>query len=801
MFKNILKLSLRNLWKYKAYSAINLAGLAIGIACFMLIALWVQDEFSYDRFHDNADRIVRVAQLDAEDTGQGICRVGAPWGPELQAAFPEVEHYVRFRFVGRPLVSLSDKRFYESEGLYTDSTFFEVFTYTIVQGDQNAPLDNPTGIVLTETLAKKYFGSDDPIGQTLTLDGEDSRIVTAVMQDVPEQSHMQFDFLLPFSSYKKWDLNEWNVGNFHVYLLLRPNVNRAAFEKKVHQFVVARTGADQMEDTLIALQPLTDIHLHSNLQREFQANGDNTNVSLFSIVALFILAIACINFVNLTTARSATRAKEIGIRKVVGSQRGELIRQFLGESVFLSFLAVVLAIGIVELALPYFRELSGKALAVSPLSHPGLLIVLLSTGLLAGLLSGAYPAFLLSALKPVATLKGRNQASANGGAGGNWLRKTLVVLQFAISIALVVGTLVVHRQLGFVSDTKLGYEQEQILVMRIDDSKVLENIPAFRAELMRSPNILQASATSNMLGGGDWGMTYPYNGENGEERFHARTFIIDEYFIETMQMKIIQGRDFSTDFGTDVTASILINETAAQALPWDNPIGKRMKRTSGERDESGEWGFVESTIVGVVKDFHFRSLHEEIRPMVMFSKPDWFTYLSLRVNPQSLPETMNFVEETWRRFEPSRPLDTFFLEERFDQMYSAEQRFGKTFTGFATLAIFIACLGLFGLASFVTEQRTKEIGIRKVLGASASRIVVQLARDFTKWVILANVLAWPAAWFVMENWLQGFAYRVELGLDLFLLSGLLALIVAVSTVCYQSVRASLADPVSSLRYE
>ena len=371
MFRNILKLSLRNLWKHKAYSAINLAGLAIGIACFMLIALWVQDEFSYDRFHDNADRIVRIAQLDAENPGQGICRVGAPWGPELQATFPEVEHYVRFRFVGRPLVSIGEQRFYESEGLYADSTFFQVFTYTILQGDRNTPLDNPAGIVLTETLAKKYFGGDDPVGQTLTLDGEDDRIVTAVMQDVPEQSHMQFDFLLPFSSYDNWDLNEWDVGNFHVYLLLEPNVDRAAFEEKIHQFVVDRTGEEEMEGTLIALQPLTSIHLHSNLQREFEANGDSTNVSLFSIVALFILAIACINFVNLTTARSATRAKEIGIRKVVGSKRGELIRQFLGESVFLSFLAVVLAIGVVELALPYFRELSGKTLDASPLSHPG----------------------------------------------------------------------------------------------------------------------------------------------------------------------------------------------------------------------------------------------------------------------------------------------------------------------------------------------------------------------------------------------------------------------------------------------
>ena len=329
MFRTPVKLAVRNLWKYKAYSAINLAGLAMGLACFVLIAVWVQDELSYDRFHRNADRIVRVAQLDVENPGQGICRVGAPWGPALQARFPEVEHYVRFRSAGRPLVAIGNQRFYENGGLYADSAFFQVFTYTILRGDRNAPLDDPAGIVLTASLATKYFGDDDPVGQTLTLDGEDDRVVTAVMQDVPKQSHMHFDFLLPFSSYDNWDSNEWDVNNFYVYLLLQPGVDRAVFEEKVHRFAVDRTGAERMEGTLIALQPLVDIHLHSNLQRELEANSDSTNVMLFSIVALFILAIACTNFVNLTTARSATRAKEIGIRKVVGSQRGGLIGQFL----------------------------------------------------------------------------------------------------------------------------------------------------------------------------------------------------------------------------------------------------------------------------------------------------------------------------------------------------------------------------------------------------------------------------------------------------------------------------------------
>ncbi len=802
MLKNIVKLSLRNFWKYKAYSVINLLGLATGIACFVLILLWVQDELSFDRFHANGDRIVRVVQLDTEEPGQGISRVGAPWGPALAAGFPEIESFVRFRFAGRSLFSAGDQQAFESEGLYADSTLFQVFTYPILRGDSRKPLDNPDGIVLTEKLAKKYFGDSDPIGQLLTLDANDTRIVTAIMQDVPENAHMHFDYLLPFSSYQNWDTTEWRVSNFHLYLLLRQLTPLESITDKVHQFIVDRIGEDRMRNTQVSLQPVTAIHLDSHLQREFEANGDRTNVTLFSLVALFILAIACINFVNLTTARSAKRAKEIGIRKVVGSQRSELVRQFIGESVFVSLCAVVLAGGLVELALPHFREMCGKTLPVSPWRDPGLLLIQLGTGLVVGLLSGAYPALLLSRFRPVAILKGGNPLSAANSAGNtNWLRKVLVVLQFAISIALIVGTLVVYRQLGFVTSTKLGYQPEQVLVLRLSDSEVRHEVSAFRTELLRSPAITAASVTSNLLGGGDWGMTYPYTDENGEQRFQARTLIVDEHFVETMDMQIVQGRDFSTEFATDAGSAFLINETAAKSLGWDNPVGRPFNRPSGEKDESGEWTYVPGTIVGVVKDFHFRSLHEQIRPVVMFSKADWYTYLSLRVSSASLPQTMSFIADTWQRFEPKRPLDTFFLQERFDRMYRAEKRFGETFTGFAVLAIVIAGLGLFGLASFVTEQRTREIGIRKVLGATAGGIIVKLSGDFTKWVLLANLLAWPTAYFVMNNWLQGFAYRVELGPGVFVLAGLLAFTIALVTVCFQAVKASLANPVHSLRYE
>lgn len=806
MFKHHLKISFRNLWKYKVYSAINLAGLAIGMACCILILLWVQDELSYDKFHKNADRIFRIILLDREDPSRGIARAGAPWGPALKKDYPEIDNFVRFRFFGRSLVSCGDKQFYEDEGLYADSTIFQVFSFPLVKGDSLTALNDPKSVVINEDLAAKYFGDEDPLGKTLTFDNQVERQVTGVLKNVPENSHMYFEFLLPFSSYQRWDLTEWTVNNFHIYLLLKEKAQALELEAKMPKFVIRHMNAEKADQSIVKLQPLTDIHLHSNLHREFQANGDITYVYMFSLIALFILLIACINFMNLTTAKSANRAKEVGIRKVVGSQRMQLIKQFLGESILLSILAIILAIGLSEILLPYFVEYSGKTVALNIGSNLLFTLSLVGIALMVGLLSGAYPAFFLSSFRPVAVMKGHRSVFCTPGGvkrefgNRSWLRKVLVIVQFTISIALIIGTAVVYKQLDFISERKLGFDKEQVVVVRMSDSNVLDRYESFKNELLQNPSILNVSATSNLLGGGDWGMPLYIQNENGEEKFISRVLIVDHDFVETLQMKIVQGRDFSTEFATDLDEAFLLNETAVKQLGWQQPLGKAIKRVQGQ-DEEGKWIWKNGRVVGVVKDFHFRSLHHEILPMVMYIVPEWFKYLSVRIQSGKLTETVSFIERKWQTFEPNRPFDCFFLDESFGQMYRAEKRFAQIFGAFSILAILIACLGLFGLASFVAEQRTKEIGIRKVLGATVSNIVLQLSKDFTKWTVLSNIVAWPVAFWTMNRWLEDFAYRIELGFGEFFLAGILALGIALFTVSFQSIKAALANPVDALKYE
>jgi len=795
MFKNYLKISFRNLWKYRGYSVINLAGLATGMACFILILLWVQDELSYDKFHENTNRLFRVVRLDSEDPSQGVCRTGAPWGPALHNDFPEVENFVRFRGHGRTLMSSGDKRFYESEGLYADSTIFEVFTFPLLKGNPKTALTRPNTMVINERMAEKYFGSEDPVGQSLVFNNDAEFEITGIMQNIPANSHIKFDYLIPFFMYQRWDTSEWGVNNFYTYLLLTEGT-AVELEVKIPEFLERHAGERTAAATINKLQPITDIHLHSNLLRELEANGDIANVYIFSAIAIFILLIACINFMNLATARSANRAKEVGIRKVVGSQRLQLIKQFLGESIFLSTIGILLAVGLVELLIPNFNELSGKQLSLDFGNNVFLLTGLLFMALIVGFISGAYPAFFLSSFKPIAAIKG----DVGSPKSSSILRKGLVILQFAISITLIVGTAVVYRQLNYMSSKKLGFDREQVLVIRMDNSEIKPKQELFRSELLRNPAISGVSATSNLLGGGDWGMPFSYEGSGDENRFSARVLVVDPNFVETLGMQIVEGRNFSNEFTTDISAAYILNESAVKQIGFDEPVGKYFGRPT-EKNEQGKWDYENGSVVGVIKDFHFRSFHEEIQPMVLFMMPEWFSYLSVRIRPENISTTIDFVEKKWHEFDPNRPFDYFFLDEIFDQMYRAEQRFGNTFVAFSVLAVVIACLGLFGLASFMAERRTKEIGIRKVLGASIINIVSQLSKDFTKWVIFANLIAWPVAFFVMNKWLQNFAYQVGLSLDTFLVAGVLALLIALLTVSFHAIRAAISNPVDALRHE
>ena len=795
MFKNYLKISFRNLWRAKGYSAINLAGLATGMACFILILLWVQDELSYDKFHENTNRLFRVVRLDRDDPSQGVCRAGAPWGPALYNDFPEVENFVRFRGHGRTLMSSGDKGFYESEGLYADSTIFEVFTFPLLKGNPKTALTRPNTMVINERMAEKYFGTEDPVGQSLVFNNQDEFEITGLMQNIPANSHIKFDYLIPFFMYQRWDTSEWGVNNFYTYLLLAEGT-ATQLEAKIPEFLERHAGERTAVASINKLQPITDIHLHSNLLRELEANGDIANVYIFSAIAIFILLIACINFMNLATARSANRAKEVGIRKVVGSQRLQLIKQFLGESIFLSIIGILLAVGLVELLIPNFNELSGKQLSLDFGNNVFLLTGLLFMALIVGFISGAYPAFFLSSFKPIAAIKG----DVGSGKSSSILRKGLVILQFAISITLIVGTAVVYRQLNYMSSKKLGFDREQVLVIRMDNSEIKAKKELFRNELLRNPAISGVSATSNLLGGGDWGMPFSYAGSGDENRFSARVLVVDPNFVETLGMQIVDGRNFSYEFTTDISAAYILNESAVKQIGFDNPVGKYFGRPT-EKNDQGEWDYEKGSVVGVIKDFHFRSFHEEIQPMVLFMIPEWFSYLSVRIRTENISTTIDFVENKWHEFDPNRPFDYFFLDEIFDQMYRAEQRFGNTFVAFSVIAVVIACLGLFGLASFMAERRTKEIGIRKVLGASIINIVSQLSKDFTKWVIFANLIAWPVAFFVMTKWLQNFAYQVGMSLDTFLLAGVLALLIALLTVSFHAIKAAISNPVDALRHE
>ncbi len=796
MFKNYLKIAFRNLLKYKTISLINFFGLAMGMACSILILLFVRDELSFDTYHENKDRIVRAVNWNEQD-GNGSARTGAPWGPTLKEEYPEVEDFVRFRFFGRTLIVNGETRAYESGGLYADSSIFNIFSFELLQGDPSTALTQPNSVVITESLAEKYFGEDDPVGQNLLFDNSDQFKVTGVVRDVPRNSHFSFNYLASFVSYDFWDLTEWRVNNFHLYLLLKEGVDPKAFEAKLPAFLDRHIAAEQraeMETTPV-LQKLTKIHLHSNLFREFRPNGDIKYVYLFLIVAGFILLIACINFMNLATARAAKRAREVGMRKVIGAERAQLVRQFMGESLLLCLFSLFLAITLVELLLPYFNTLTGKTLSVNYFSDPLIITSFVGVAVLTGLISGSYPAIFLSSFRPIATLK---SASPAGGSGR--LRKILVVAQFTVSIALIASTGVIYQQMQFIQNKKLGFNKDQVLVIRAFESNVTARPEAFRSELLRLPSIKNVSTTSNLPGGSDWGMPFMAEIDDQMQRAMSRVLVVDEAFQETMETQVTAGRWFSKDFPTDAQEAFIVNQTAARQFGWDDPIGKRMSRPI-ERGPDGNWLQQEGRVVGVVEDFHFRSLHQEIQPLVIYMAAPPVSYLLARIETDNVAASLEKIEQIWKSYDSSRPFDYFFLDQVFDQLYSAEQRLGQTFTAFAFLALLIGCLGLFGLAAFAAEQRTKEIGVRKVLGATISNIILLLSREFTKLVFVAFLIGSVAAWFGMEKWLENFAYRIDVGAGILAVAGLSALLIAWLTVSVQSIRAASANPVKALKYE
>jgi putative ABC transport system permease protein len=804
MFKNYLKIAFRNIIKHKGFSFINIVGLAIGIACSILILRFVTYELSYDKFHEKADRIYRVAvRASVGDTKINQTYSSAITFLKLLEEFPEIETGVKFTNNGRTPVLVDKKTFYESRFFSVDSTFFYVFSIPLIHGNPESVLNQPNTMVISKNTAIKYFDNTDVLGKVLSVDfskfgiGSIDFEITGVSQNVPDNSHFHYDLLISLVTFPDFINNPgWTANNFISYLVLKEGSSKELFKEKLKEFTRKYMGGEQFDEWVSKgnfweyyLQPVTDIHLNSDLNGEFEANGNKTYVYIFSAISLIILLVACINFMNLSTAKSSLRAREVGMRKVVGSGRYKLVRQFLGESILLSFISLTIGIVIVESLMPAYRNLIGKPLEIFYFDDYIVVPSLLGLGLIVGTISGSYPAFFLSSFKPVTVLKGNSGDSKSG----SWLRNILVIFQFAISIFLIIGTLTIYKQLKYFQNKKLGFDKEQVLVIN-NPGALGNNISPLKETLRKYYSIINVSG-SNTLPGRSFS-NIGFGAEGIEEGFSLNLCVCDYDFLNTLKLELSQGRFFSRDFLSDSCAAIL-NEKAVELLAWENPIGKKINNWSQNRGNF--------TVIGVIKDYHYESLHQEIRPQALFLSGGYYTNtencISVRLNTENISETVKYIEDTWNNFALNKPFEYSYLDEDYDNLYLNEKQTRKLFTIFSFLAILIACLGLFGLASFTTDRRTKEIGIRKVFSASVSAIIFTLNKNFAKWVLIANLIAWPAAWFIMKKWLQNFAYRVELSLWMFVLAALLALLISLIIVSLQTVKAAFKNPADSLRYE
>ncbi len=805
MLKNYFKIALRNFKKYKTYAFINIFGLAVGLASCILIVLYVQDELRYDRFHDNAERIVRVVE-DQENEGRISHRAHTftPMAPALKAEFPAVEHVTRLYPYPVLVRSGETRKFQEDRFFFADSTVFDVFSFSLIRGDANTALAAPFSVVLTEETARKYFGDDDPLGQTLTVrddDGERDYTVTGILEDVPRASHVHFDFLAAFSSsriFAPWmhARGNWEWPPLYTYALLAEGADRAALEARMPALAEKYMGERRAAFRSFFLQPLTEIRLFSSREGEPEPTSNIAYVYIFSMIAFFILMIACINFMNLATARAASRTREVGMRKVLGAGRSQLIRQFLSESMLLAAVALVLALVLVELLLPALNAVSGKALAADYLMHWSIPVILAGIVLGVGLVAGSYPAFYLSAFRPVRALSGTTERGSSAAA----LRKGLVVFQFGISIVLIIGTAVIYRQLDYIQNQRLGFDKERVVVVPLRDQADQNNNAALKNQWETIPNVQGVTATSGVPGIST-GLHdfWIFRDNSGQDSLQLMTLTVDHDFAETLGLEVIDGRDFSEDFPTDANEAFVINESAARKLGWTDPVGREFTLQYYLQGEIRKRG----TVIGVVKDFQYNTLHRAIDPTVLHVVPESYysDYLAARIGPGETAGTLARMAEHWQAFNAERPFEYTFLDQTFDALYRAEERLGHLFGYFSILAILIACLGLFGLAAFTAERRTKEIGVRKTMGATTGGIVLLLSKDLLKLVAVAFVLGAPLAYFGSIWWLEDFALRVEISWPIFLLAGLTTLVVAWLTVGYHAVRAALSDPVKALRYE
>lgn len=811
MIKNYLKVALRNLWKSRGFTAINITGLATGLGVCLLIVLYVTDELSYDKYYANADRIYRIdADIYFNNTLFNSATSPKAMAPQLVKDYPQIIQMTRISYFNSPtdiMIKKGDSWVQDHHLAFADSTFFKVFTLPMIAGDPNTALDEPHSIVIDESAAKRYFNSTDVVGKTLELDDKTICKITGVMQDMPRQSSFHFSFIRPLHDSWSNDDQNWTANSVQSFILVKPGASRASIQKDVDATTdnyVSRALESWLQiSTQKVLQegghiryhlmPLTDIHLHSNKSYEFEPSGNSGYIYVFSFIAILILIIACVNFMNLSTARSAGRAKEVGIRKVAGSTRENLIFQFLTESLLLTFAAMLLALGFAVLLLPMFNTLSGKELHATILFTPRFIALLAVLVIIVGCLAGSYPAFYLSSFQPIKVLKGTTSA----GFKSNWLRSSLVVFQFFISIALIIGTLVIYRQLSYIRNREIGFDRDQVLVIR-NSGSVGDGITTFRKELPHLSGVADATLASDLP---TQGTGYNQTGWSRTASDEASSIVvvtdleIDENYVPTLGMKVQKGRNFDPkDFPTD-SSGILVNEAAVRLLGWKDPLTQNLYNNfdGGRVNHSYH-------VVGVLRDFNYNSMHEKVGPVVLRLANRHQT-MAVRLTPGDMYAKVKQIESKWKALFPGMPFSYTFMDNDFDKLYHAEARTGSVFITFAVFAILIACMGLFGLVTYAAEQRTREIGIRKVLGASTGGLMSLLCRDFLKLVLIASLIAFPVAWWAMNKWLESFAYRIGISWWIFIAAGLAAIGIALITVSIQTLRAAVANPVKSLRSE
>ena len=807
MFKNYFKIAFRSLLKNKGFSAINIFGLAIGIATCLLITLYVLDELSYDKYNKQADRIYRVDN-EIKFNGNYINLAQAPalMGSTMVREIPQVEQYTRLRWYGSFLVKKGTENIQEGMVGYADSSLFDVFTLPLIAGNAKTALKENHSLVITETIAKKYFNRTDVVGKTMLINDTGNYKITAVIKDIPKQSHFHFDFFVPMTESYGSHNDDWLSENWSTYILLKKNTDVKKVTAQLNP-LIDRHVAPQLQSAVkisladfnkgggyirASLTPLTAIHLHSNKTAELDANGNAEYVYIFSAIALLILLIACVNFMNLSTARSSNRAREVGVRKVLGSLKANLIQQFLTESFLISFIALLFAIVIAGLLLPYFNQLAGKEIHSSSLFQPFMLLSLVALMLVVGLLAGSYPAFFLSSFKPIDVLKGK---LANGFKR-SWLRNALVVFQFVISIVLIFGTLVIYNQLTYIFNKDIGFNRNQVVT--INHADVLGNeTESFKNKLLQIGGVQSATATSYL----------PVNNYRNSSTYftsptldpgtaiNMQAWTVDENYVSTLGLQMLQGRNFSTQFLTDSTG-VIINEAAAKFLTTKDLLNKKIYNLANMQTNAQ----LQFHIIGVVKNFNFSSLRDVVTPLALFLGKNNGT-ISVRVSSTDVPAVLAQIKKEWNSMAPAKPFDYSFMDDDFNRLYTTEQRTGQIFITFAMLAIVIACLGLLGLVTYAAEQRIREIGIRKVLGATVANIVNMLSFDFLKLVIISAAIAFPLAWWAMNKWLQSFAYRTNIQWWMFAIAGMAAIAIALLTVSFQAIKAALANPVKSLRTE